>query len=426
MGILQIFKAMNILWERQGMKTRLGNHLISIATYGVCAFSSRVGCIELVQGVRALTEVKANDIFSTQQLNRLVATAAGGYVAAHVTGIRDRHSDNVLIADDGKCLHIDFGHVLDDKVCLDTDFFATTPELRSALGSKRWNEFCDACVDAFLGLRENADILSEIAATVFQSIADKTKVTQVINKGLLLIECPDDNLAARKIRGMVQAGPDAVLTRLKNQVHAIAVRRIPTNYPYRIPSAIATGFLYKRGEGAGSGWRRRFFALLPPISSSSSSSGGGFLLYYFGSDSAWFSMRDDGSPNAHKGVIELDSVQEVTKVQILEENDESPSSSAMPSHGLSQLVSGGDRQTVSDLSTMTLRVSSPRFLSRSSSASSSSSFTTSRSSNDTTYRFALVTPTRIWHLRTENAKDYFRWVALLAKYSTPKSSSSAA
>lgn len=54
-----------------------------------------------VHGVRALTDLRAADRFSPAELTRLIASAAASYVAAHVLGVRDRHSDNILIASDG-------------------------------------------------------------------------------------------------------------------------------------------------------------------------------------------------------------------------------------------------------------------------------------------------------------------------------------
>ena len=77
---------------------------------------------------------------------RLVASAAASYVSAHVLGVRDRHSDNILVAADGTIFHIDFGHILGDgPAALDAGSFATTPAFKSVLDAAgRWADFVDA------------------------------------------------------------------------------------------------------------------------------------------------------------------------------------------------------------------------------------------------------------------------------------------
>jgi hypothetical protein len=123
--------------------------------YGVCAMGPSLGCIELVEGVRPLTALRAGDGFSEAQLVQLVASGAASYVAAHVLGVRDRHSDNILVAPDGTLFHIDFGHVLGDAVTLDTSSFATTPDFKALLDAAGlWRDFVATCSRAFEALRK--------------------------------------------------------------------------------------------------------------------------------------------------------------------------------------------------------------------------------------------------------------------------------
>lgn len=307
-GVLQCFGAMNHALTTRGARTNFGE-AIFIGTYGVCAFSPSVGCIELVRGVRALTAVSESDTFSKAQLERLVASAAGGYVAAHVLGVRDRHSDNILISDDGTLFHIDFGHVLDDSVFLDTDTFATTPGLRSAMGPRAWAAFVHACATAFAALRAEATLVEENAAAVLGSCASRERVRAVVRKGLMLDL--DDAAALMKVRQLVDNGANASKTRLKNAVHALAVKRLvtATRPRHRPPPALLTGPAWKRGAGAGAGWRRRWFAVIPDGGQEFTRA----RLFYFSSEAAWHDMRETGAAS-QRGVVNLDRVTTVRRV----------------------------------------------------------------------------------------------------------------
>ncbi|KAJ8603268.1 hypothetical protein CTAYLR_006946 [Chrysophaeum taylorii] len=434
LGVIQGFAAMNFVFSKRATTTPGDDAPIFIGTYGVCAFSTRVGCIELVRGVRALTDVRASDTFTERQMTRLVASAAGAYVGAHVLGVRDRHSDNILLASDGTLFHIDFGHILDDKVALDTASFATTPSLRATMGPARWAQFVDACAIAFLALRADADLVVETAKNVMRAVAPRDRIEACVRRGLML-DAPDAAVAEKKLRALVNAGPDAVLTRIKNQVHALAVKRLvsKTSAPRRPSPALATGTLSKRGEGAGSGWRRRFFALLPPppdderdATSTSSKKPTGHLLYYFATRKAWSAMRDTGQPT-HKGVIEMDAVRAVQRVHVtydkkrsILEDPQDWQDSASCSTPQTK-----DEAAASKLQTVTYRFSSPLLSLRQVPSPIRPSLgnisVPPNSPKQTTppadsYRLALVTSTRVWHLRADNEKDFYRWAALLLPY----------
>ena len=113
-----------------------------------------------------------------------------------------------------------------------------------------------------------------------------------VRRGLLLDL--DDDSASRKLRHLVESGPAAPKTRLKNAIHALAVRRLvkAVETIHRPPPAAAVGVLWKRGEGAAAGWRKRHVALLPACE--------GGKLYYFGSERDWHAFRDDGATTSNE------------------------------------------------------------------------------------------------------------------------------
>ena len=47
--------------------------------------------------------------------NLLVSTQISSKVYIYKKGVRDRHNDNIMIGDYGEIIHIDFGHILDNR-----------------------------------------------------------------------------------------------------------------------------------------------------------------------------------------------------------------------------------------------------------------------------------------------------------------------
>eukprot|EP00483_Globobulimina_turgida_P003735 UN03741 len=127
------------------------------------------GCIEYISDCVPLTDIKKRydkiKVKNNKFVNRLIATSVGSYIGAYIMGIRDRHSDNILIKKDGTLFHIDYGYVLGEKLSgLDASKFAITHDLQSIMGGERgkgWNNFVHYCVLAHCLLQDNyQDILS--------------------------------------------------------------------------------------------------------------------------------------------------------------------------------------------------------------------------------------------------------------------------
>jgi phosphatidylinositol kinase/protein kinase (PI-3 family) len=121
--------------------------------YGCLAVGDKTGFLEFVDDVTPLTAI-SNQVFSLEQVQRMVATGAGSYMCSHVLGIRDRHSDNILVGSDGSLFHIDFGYILGNAVTLDTAQFAVTPELQTAFVDL-WPDFVETVGQAFTVLRKH-------------------------------------------------------------------------------------------------------------------------------------------------------------------------------------------------------------------------------------------------------------------------------
>jgi len=149
-------------------------------------------------------------------------SAAGAFIGSYVLGVRDRHSDNIIIhKTDGYLFHIDFGHVLGDTVTIDTGPFPITPELKAMIGPAAWPHFVTLCGKAFLALRKQFSLICNYAEMMLSPIASPEKVRTFMKQVLMMETAPQP--AVELIKAMIEQAPSSYKTRLKNALHGIAV-----------------------------------------------------------------------------------------------------------------------------------------------------------------------------------------------------------
>lgn len=222
LGCLQVFKLFNYLWRTAGLG--FGGVAVQAREYGVVPIGPNIGLIEFVFGCLSLTKIEMlrDKIKTTETLVNLISSAAGAFIGSYVLGVRDRHSDNIIIHKTrGYLFHIDFGHVLGDTVTIDTGPFPITPELKAMIGPVVWPHFVNLCGEAFLTLRKQFALVCNYTELMLSSVASAEKVRAFL-KQVFMVDAPP-KVALATIKEMIEQAPSSYKTRLKNALHGMVV-----------------------------------------------------------------------------------------------------------------------------------------------------------------------------------------------------------
>uniref|UniRef100_A0A4W4HHG0 Phosphatidylinositol-4,5-bisphosphate 3-kinase n=1 Tax=Electrophorus electricus TaxID=8005 RepID=A0A4W4HHG0_ELEEL len=126
---LQMIQLMDVLWKTEGLDLRM-------VPYGCLSTGNKTGLIEVVKNADTIANIQRNSSNNAataafnkdallnwlksknpedkldQAIEEFTLSCAGYCVATYVLGIGDRHSDNIMIRENGQLFHIDFGHFL--------------------------------------------------------------------------------------------------------------------------------------------------------------------------------------------------------------------------------------------------------------------------------------------------------------------------
>jgi len=156
LSIMSIFEYMNYIWFTRD--NSFMNIIISVKTHKVIPLTENLGAFECINNAYRLNQVSE---IETRPLNRLIATAAGFYVACFVLGIHDRCDSNLWILSDGTYFSQDFGPCLSGKTSL------SIPLLLRKLLQDKWDDFISVCLTSFDMLRFDRKQLIEYSKLMF-------------------------------------------------------------------------------------------------------------------------------------------------------------------------------------------------------------------------------------------------------------------
>lgn len=95
-------------------------------------------------------------------IDNYVRSCAGYSVICYLMGIGDRHQHNLLLCQNGRLFHVDFGYILGrDPKPLPPPMKLTTEMINGmgGLNSVHWQEFRRLCYTAFIHLRRHANVV---------------------------------------------------------------------------------------------------------------------------------------------------------------------------------------------------------------------------------------------------------------------------
>lgn len=183
---LQIIRIVDSIWRQEGLD-------MCMLVYTCLSTGKNVGIIEVVNRAETIMSIQrsggrmaAIQIDSTQlhrwikernqgnyaeAIKRFTHSCAGFSVLTFVLGIADRNPDNIMVSEDGRIFHIDFGHFLGhfkkkfginrERVpfVLTDDFLHVIAHGEDFRKSDDFFKFRQLCGDAYVTLRRHSNLL---------------------------------------------------------------------------------------------------------------------------------------------------------------------------------------------------------------------------------------------------------------------------
>ncbi len=237
--VLQLISLMDRLFKREHLDLR-------ITAYQVLPTSATNGLIEFVPGSYPIsqvvrehgsihrfltsrnTSVKGPYTLNPAVLSNYIRSNAGYAVMTHVLGIGDRHMDNLMLTNDGRLFHIDFGYILGRDPKFSTAPLVLNRVMVDGMGgsdSSHYREFVTLCGEAFNILRKSANLLLSLihlmAGSAIPDIrSDPEKAMLKVQERLML--GLDNAEAAAAMEQMLAAAQAAVLPKIAEVQHRVA------------------------------------------------------------------------------------------------------------------------------------------------------------------------------------------------------------
>jgi hypothetical protein len=177
--IMKIIKLMDIIIKKEE------NVDLFITSYNILPISNEYGFIEFVPNSNTLYNIKEVLNFSIQNYileknpdltinefrDHISKSCAIYCVITYLLGIGDRHLDNIMITNEGKIFHIDFGYILGRDPKIISPEIRLTHDMIDAMGgvnSKYYENFKNYCGISYNCLRRHSSIFYVLLLSILQ------------------------------------------------------------------------------------------------------------------------------------------------------------------------------------------------------------------------------------------------------------------
>uniref|UniRef100_A0A8B9K9Y8 Phosphatidylinositol 3-kinase catalytic subunit type 3 n=1 Tax=Astyanax mexicanus TaxID=7994 RepID=A0A8B9K9Y8_ASTMX len=229
---LQMIQLMDVLWKTEGLDLRFPqphkNTIHLLIYHTICIKynkSSQLGTIYQNSSQDKLD----------QAIEEFTLSCAGYCVATYVLGIGDRHSDNIMIRENGQLFHIDFGHFLGNfkakfginrervPFILTYDFVHVIQQGRTN-NSEKFERFREYCELAYKILCRNGTLFVNLFALMRAAglpELSSSKDIQYLKDSLALGKSEDEALKNFKVK-FNEALRESWKTKVNWMVHTVA------------------------------------------------------------------------------------------------------------------------------------------------------------------------------------------------------------
>jgi len=235
--VISIIRLMDMIIKKE---LKLDLHIV---TYNVRPTGLNNGTLEMVGNSETIHTIRDKMNFSilnyimehnqdlkVKELRDIFLKSTAAYcVITYLLGIGDRHLDNIMVSNDGKLFHVDFGFILGGDPKPLATRIRITPEMVDALGgikSEHYEKFRKICTQVYNCLRGHIDTftamllhLSKISTTID---ASGNKLTpDMLHKEMLRRFLPGQNHAEAELEmaSIVDSSCDSYKESLYDMIH---------------------------------------------------------------------------------------------------------------------------------------------------------------------------------------------------------------
>ncbi|KAK0423940.1 hypothetical protein QR680_008420 [Steinernema hermaphroditum] len=234
--VVQMVRLFDRIWRDNALDLKL-------TPYWVLATSAKEGFVQFVKGtpLRVVSSTYKGGIqemlrsfrpsktgpygIEEDAMTNYIRSCAGYCVITYILAIGDRHMDNLLICENGKMFHIDFGFILGRDPKPMPPPMKLNYDMINAMGganSEHFKQFLDFCFQAFNILRQNANVILNLFSLMLDAgipdiAEEKDKAVQKIERRLHLNV--DEEHAAKIFQEAVESSINATMAKLSDYAH---------------------------------------------------------------------------------------------------------------------------------------------------------------------------------------------------------------